>query len=319
MVPPVTLTLDARPARVREEREREDGQTTQSSQRPMAGNLSANEEAQLEQTIGMFEVIAESTPNDYQSLEILKEAYLKLGRTKDVVHTSKRIAKAYEQLGSLSSAILEYESILELQADDPDVKAALADIVSRANSFGARPVLAEMEAAQPPRTKAEAARTDAPSAARPTAEISDGKERMRAIYVDGKHLNSGDFERYWKEASPPARPTQVCESFIQVLAEKAGVPLEQSLKLIVEHSRLCYIPIDRYEVDAELARQVPREICFRWCVIPFDKMSKSVLIATANPWNLRAQAEVQEACKTRLLWYVASPVEIARVLRKIFR
>lgn len=78
----------------------------------MVGTLTPGEEAQLQQTIEMFEVITQSQPQDYQSLEILKEAYFKLGRQKDVVQTSKRIAQAYVQLGQLSSAILEYETIL---------------------------------------------------------------------------------------------------------------------------------------------------------------------------------------------------------------
>jgi hypothetical protein len=45
----------------------------------MLGTLNPSEEAQLRQTIEMFEVITQSQPQDYQSLEILKEAYLKLG------------------------------------------------------------------------------------------------------------------------------------------------------------------------------------------------------------------------------------------------
>src|SRR5687768_8703876 len=111
----------------------------------MAANLSANEEAQLLQTIEMFEVITQSQPQDYQSLEILKEAYFKLGRQKQVVETSKRIAQAYVQLGQLSSAILEYESILQRYPDDPDVKTALAEIESKANSLAERPIIAEAE------------------------------------------------------------------------------------------------------------------------------------------------------------------------------
>ena len=79
----------------------------------------------MAQTIEMFEVITQSQPQDYQSLEILKEAYSKLGREKEVVGTSKRIAQAYVQMGQLSSAILEYETILQRFPDDPDVQAAL--------------------------------------------------------------------------------------------------------------------------------------------------------------------------------------------------
>src|SRR5438093_11251618 len=106
----------------------------------MVGSLTASEEAQLQQTIEMFEVITQSQPQDYQSLEILKEAYSKLGREKDVVGTSKRIAQAYVQMGQLSSAILEYETILQRYPEDPEVQAALTQIESKANNFPIEPL-----------------------------------------------------------------------------------------------------------------------------------------------------------------------------------
>src|SRR5580658_5588057 len=98
----------------------------------MAATLSPGEEAQLGQTIEMFEVITQSQPCDYQSLEILKEAYSKLGREGDVVATSKRIAQAYVQLGQLSSAILEYETVLQRVPEDKDVQSALREIEAKA-------------------------------------------------------------------------------------------------------------------------------------------------------------------------------------------
>src|SRR5678815_5569172 len=101
----------------------------------MATTLTQSEEAQLAQTIEMFEVITESQPHDYQSLEILKEAYSKLGREKDVVKTAKRIAEAYVDMGALSSAILEYETILQRCPDDPDVQKALKQIEGKASNF----------------------------------------------------------------------------------------------------------------------------------------------------------------------------------------
>src|SRR5271167_2228018 len=109
----------------------------------MSATLTTSEEAQLGQTIEMFEVITQSQPNDYQSLEILKEAYSKLGREKDVVGTSKRIAQAYVQLGQLSSAILEYETVLQRYPDDPDVQSALKEIENKANNLSTHPALSE--------------------------------------------------------------------------------------------------------------------------------------------------------------------------------
>src|SRR5574340_120033 len=120
----------------------------------MASTLSPSEEAQLAQTIEMFEVITQSQPQDYQSLEILKEAYLKLNREKEVVGTSKRIAQAYVQMGQLSSAILEYETILQRYPNDPDVQAALQQIESKANNFSLETMPAEttVSAKSPPAT-----------------------------------------------------------------------------------------------------------------------------------------------------------------------
>src|SRR6266513_4431323 len=106
----------------------------------MVGQPTSNEEAQLAQTIEMFEVITQSQPQDYQSLEILKEAYSKLSRESDVINTSKRIAQAYVQMGQLSSAILEYETILQRFPDDPDVQAALQQIETKANNFPVEPL-----------------------------------------------------------------------------------------------------------------------------------------------------------------------------------
>ena len=91
------------------------------------------------QTIEMFKVITQSQPLDYQSLEILKEAYFKLGQHKEVINTAKRIAQAYVQLGQLSSAIFEYESVLQLFPGDPDVIQALSQIENRAGSISDHP------------------------------------------------------------------------------------------------------------------------------------------------------------------------------------
>jgi tetratricopeptide (TPR) repeat protein len=102
--------------------------------------LNAGEEAQLQQTIEMFEVIVQSQPNDCQSLEILKEAYTKLGREPDVITTSKRIAQAYLQMGQLSSAILEYETVLQRRPNDTDVQLALKQIEDKANNVAVQQI-----------------------------------------------------------------------------------------------------------------------------------------------------------------------------------
>ena len=281
----------------------------------MTASLTANEEAQLSQTIEMFEVITQSQPQDYQSLEILKEAYSKLGREQDVVATSKRIAQAYVQFGQLSSAILEYESILQRFPGDPDVRAALGEIESKANNFSAAlPAPVEMELAERPVPVKPAvlqAKASAP-------EVDDGRQTLHKIFVEGKIISSADFNLHWPKNNPNNSPKSVRDPFIQILADKRVVPIETSLKLICDKARCVYLPLDKYDIDMELARSFPRETCYRWCVLPFDQMSKSLLVATANPFNKQAALELEEAAGGRLLWYLTQPPELLKILRKLF-
>lgn len=285
----------------------------------MTTTLNPGEESQLLQTIEMFEVITQSQPQDYQSLEILKEAYMKLAREDDVVNTSRRIAQAYVHLGQLSSAILEYESILQRRPDDADVLAALGDIESKASSLSGSGSGIEMPEPVDRVQPTEASLNGSASQKPVPTDIDDGKATMHKLFVDSKLISQGDFDLCWQTPNlhlPPGRPL---DPFIQLLADKGTVPLDKSLKLLSEKARLGYLPLEKYDADLDLARSFPIESCQRWCVLPFDKMSKSVLVATVNPFNRQAAKELEAATQARLLWYLAPPADIIKWLRRAFR
>lgn len=284
----------------------------------MASALTANEEAQLLQTIEMFEVITQSQGMDYQSLEILKEAYSKLGREADVIFTSKRIAEAYVQLGQLSSAILEYESVLQRNPDDPDVRKALAEIENKANSFSAPSFPLEAELEKRPSGPGGKRTADGYDAAA-MADVDDGKLHMEKVFVEGKLVAAADFELLWPKANLRDVPRQPAEPFIQTLSDRQVLPLDKSLKLLCEKARLAYLPLDKYDVDVDFARTFPKETCMRWCILPFDKMSKSILVATANPYNKQALRELENHTKARVVWYIAPPMDLVKVIKKIYR
>lgn len=281
----------------------------------MAGTLSPSEEAQLQQTIEMFEVITQSQPQDYQSLEILKEAYLKLGRESDVVSTSKRIAEAYVQLGQISSAILEYETILQRNPDDKDVAKALAAIETTANTISSGPSLTEPDPEVPARATGRAA-ARVPTGG--TAILDDGSAMMRKLFVDGKHINASEFEMCWP-APDSVEGTNVATPFVQQLAEKNMMNIEKSLKLLLDKSRLAYLPLELYEIHIDTARSYPASVCRRWCILPFDRVGKVVLVATTNPFNTRAVKELQDVHPGRIQWYLVAPNDLTREIKKVFR
>jgi tetratricopeptide (TPR) repeat protein len=278
-----------------------------------SSTLSPGEEAQLQQTIEMFEVIVQSQPNDTQSLEILKEAYSKLGREDDVVNTAKRIAQAYLTQGQLSSAILEYETVLQRRPEDADVNTALKQIEDRASNAAMQSV------SDITLTSVSDTSMRLQTLARPFEEVDDGHKSLYKIFVDTKVIAAGDFDLCWRNVDLLTPPADVVEPFIQTLHEKGVYLVDKSLRLISDRARVAYLPLDRYDLDMDLARGFPADVCRRWCVLPFDRMSKAIMVATANPFNQQAAKELSAATTHRLLWYVASPHDLITNLRKVFR
>lgn len=278
--------------------------------------MTQDEEAQLAQTLEMFEVITQNQPYDYQSLEILKEAYTKLGREPDAIKTSKRIAHAYVQMGQFSSAILEYETILQHHPDDPEVQAALKEIESKASTGN-----------QPGFTDTAVFRKSAESStgfhkkpgAKSASAVDDGRKQMHKIFVDGKILTPADFDLCWHTPELSTPPTDINEPFIQLIADKGLLQIDAALKLLSDRTRVAFLPLEKYDLDIELARSFSADTCRRWSVLPFDRMSKSILVATANPFNQQAAKELAESTNNRLLWYLVPPSDLVKNLRKVFR
>ena len=233
-----------------------------------------------------------------------------------MIHTAKRIGHAYMESGQLSSAILEYETVLQRRPDDTDVQAALKQIEDRANNMGGHSGGVEQPsltmAAEPPKGQA---KTNGAA----TGEVDDGGKMMRKIFVDSKTISGGDFDLCWRSVDPKSSPQEATTPFIQVLHEKGILQLDPAMKVLVEKSRMAFLPLSKYDVDVDLMRGFPADVCRRWCVAPFDRMSKTILVATANPFNQQAIKEIAAATTHRLVWYLTPPEDLLSNLQKAFR
>src|ERR1700761_2487995 len=84
----------------------------------------------------MFEAITQTHPDDSQSLEILKEAYQKIGKPAESLRICRRLAEAYFNAGSFTLAMQECEAILAKEPNAPDILAMLGDIEARLQASG---------------------------------------------------------------------------------------------------------------------------------------------------------------------------------------
>lgn len=285
--------------------------------------ISEDETQQLLRTVEMFEAITESQPEDYQSWEILKEAYSKLGRRPESLRASKKLARAHISLGQISQAILEYEGILQEYPDDPEVLAALSEIeaktsqLSTAQSSGAPSLREDSKPTPPAPTLAVGAAAPPFSSAKPAPE--DGNKALVDVLLAEKLITAQAVEPLLKRlASSPAGSSENAQALTlpQLLIDEQLIKLEEFLSLLVDRSGLPYLPLSTYDVDRDAVCLLPRELCFENCIVPFDLISRSVLIATANPFDLTLRNQAQIMLAYNVFWYVTSPEEIQTALRR---
>ena len=281
-------------------------------------HISEEEPQQLLRTVEMFEAITESQPDDYQSLEILKEAYTKLGRQADSLRASKKLAAAYVSLGQISQAVLEYEGILQKYPDDASAIAALAQLEPKTSAVGATassaaPSLAEDS--KPTPLAGVPAGAHAPSAQPTKAE--DGDHALADVLIGEKLVTPQAVEpllqRLKTLRAAPADKSQPL-SLAQFIANEQIAKMDDVLTAIIDKSRLPYLPLSSYDVDRDVACQLPQDVCSQACVVPFDLISRSILIATANPFDAAAKKRVEAMLDYNVFWYISPPAEILAAL-----
>src|SRR6185436_11558517 len=185
----------------------------------MVGTVTPSEEAQLTQTIEMFEVITQSQPQDYQSLEILKEAYVKLGREEEALNTARRIAQAYVLMGQLSSAILEYESILQRFPEDAEAQQALEELESKARGLdNGIPEVAETPKVAPKASSRQRSGGVGGGTRIIPNDLDDGRDTMHKVFVEAKIITNAHFDECWSRPDVTLPADQPREPFIQLLA-----------------------------------------------------------------------------------------------------
>ena len=84
--------------------------------------ITPEERLHLEQVVEMFAVIVESIPNDFQSLEILLNAYEKLELKEKELALRKKFIKAYSLMGQLNTALTECEFAIGKFPDDTELR-----------------------------------------------------------------------------------------------------------------------------------------------------------------------------------------------------
>lgn len=283
--------------------------------------LSEQDQKQIVQTIEMFEAITQTQPDDYQSLEILKEAYRKVGRDADSLRTSRRLAEAYFTAGSYTLAIQECEVVLEKEPNAPDILAMLGEIEARLLASG---VALANSAANNGAGQTGGALIDIRGAhVGKLSNLHDHGTDQLAKFLIVQQLFPEEevkpaletVEKINKELPPQTIAASLLDHLCRENLDKS----EKILSALIDRTKFAYVPLEYYDVDRQIAPMLPEYLTLGRLFIPFDLVSRTMMVACCNPFDAAGREAVQQSVDYTVTWYLARPSAIMKTLQGVYR
>jgi tetratricopeptide (TPR) repeat protein len=300
--------------------------------------LSAEEHSQILQTIEMFEAITQTQPEDYQSLEILKEAYSKVGRHDDALRTSRKLAEAYFNAGSYTPALQQCEVILTREPNAPEVLAMLGEIEQRLQASGQ--ALVDKEKATSnlvngPFSKGEGSLVspsvegsliDVDPSRKTLGRIANLQERgddhlakfliVQQLFTEDQVNSALDTTR---EANKDLHGQTMAISMLEELCREKPQQLEAVLSALIDRTKFAFVPLEYYDTDRQIAPMLPEYLTLGRLFVPFDLVSRTIMVACCNPFDSAGRDAVQQSVDYTVSWYLAKPSAITQTLRSIYK
>jgi tetratricopeptide (TPR) repeat protein len=286
--------------------------------------LSEEEHSQIVQTIEMFEAITQTQSDDYQSLEILKEAYGKLGRHDEALRISQKLSEAYFSSGSFTLALQECEAILVKKPNAPEVLAMLGEIETRLQASGKEIAKKVALTGLSESTTLEGSLIDV--AAKDTGKLNNLNERgddhlarfliVQQLFPEEEVLSALETV---KQENKDLTGRALGVSLLDHLCKGKVDRLEGVLSALIDRTKFAYVPLEYYDTDRQIAPMLPDYLTLGRLYLPFDLVSRTMMVACCNPFDATGREAVQQSVDYTVSWYLARPDAIVRSLRAVYR
>ena len=292
--------------------------------------LSDDENSQILQTIEMFEAITQTQPDDYQSLEILKEAYLKVGRDDDFLRVSRKLAEAYFNAGSYALAMQECDVILVKEPNAPEILAMLGEIETRLQASGKALVNKGAQAGLTVNpadvSKGEGLLIDTKGAHGDGGKMADLTERgddhlakfliVQQLFPEEEVLAALESV---KQLNKDLTGQALAVSLLDHLSKDKTDHLDAVLSALIDRTKFAYVPLEYYDTDRQIAPMLPEYLTLNRLFVPFDLVSRTMMVACCNPFDATGREAVQQSLDYTVAWYLARPSSIIKSLQSIYR
>ncbi|HXP34102.1 MAG TPA: hypothetical protein VN827_00985 [Chthoniobacterales bacterium] len=288
----------------------------------------------------MFEAITQTQPEDYQSLEILREAYTKIGRHDDALRTSRKLAEAYFNAGSYTPALQQCEMILTREPNAPEILAMLGEIESRLQASGQAIVDKDKSKQTSGLVTSRFTRDDgsliSPSVEGALIDVEGGGKSLGR--VTNLHERGDDHLAKFlivqqlfgeeqvnaaldavKNANKDLNGQAIAVSMLEELCKEKPAQLDAVLSALIDRTKFAYVPLEYYDTDRQIAPMLPEYLTLGRLFVPFDLVSRTIMVACCNPFDAAGRDAVQQSVDYTVSWYLARPSAIVKSLQSIYR
>lgn len=79
-----------------------------------------------------------------------------------------------------------------------------------------------------------------------------------------------------------------------------------------------YLPLSNYEIPPEVVAAVPANVCRQYCLVPIDKIGKSLTLVMANPLNVQALDDVELITGCTAQVFVSTASDITNAIKRYY-
>ena len=107
--------------------------------------------------------------------------------------------------------------------------------------------------------------------------------------------------------------------FGEVLVELKFATEEDIAQALTCQYGFPYLPLANYEIDQDVINSVPENVCRQFCLIPIDKIGRSLTLAMANPLNRNAVEDVELITGCTVQTFVSTASDIKEAINNYYK
>jgi hypothetical protein len=108
-------------------------------------------------------------------------------------------------------------------------------------------------------------------------------------------------------------------SMLEELCTGNPAQLDAILSALIDRTKFAYVPLEYYDTDRQIAPMLPEVLTLGRLFVPFDLVSRTMMVACCNPFDSAGRDAVQQSVDYTVSWYLARPSAIVKSLQSIYR